>query len=435
MKKITILLAFILAAFNIAAQDENIVRYLQIEKGGDDYEILNIEEGSEYSIRTEADENNKLVVRVYDHNDQLLGEYPENSIIYPLYDEEAVLSPNTIIVTSKQNEDVLINLEDDMIVFKQTANTQSFEVGNILFGGPSFEAPYGYLRKLISKEVKNGQIIFETEQASLLDAFDEISIHRVFDYETLIDEETGELRFGLVGINGESLRAMYTIKEWSFAKKELIKDSSVELTFKGKIQLEFVFTAKKVFGVPYNVKEFKLVGHFSLDANLASNIQAKINIANKELGKVLAFEGARKQVNVLVYLVNTGNQAFLHALEEHWVFGKKNDAVVIIGTTSFPKVDWVSIMAWTDIEEFKVVLRNNLLALQEVSDPVVVANTISSQILLPPEKGGFLRKSMSDYEYLVSGISLPWWANILITLFLCFFSWGVSWVLVHNDWR
>ena len=290
MKKLQFILFLALAFFTINAQENQIVRYLQIEKGGDDYEVLNINEGVQYSIRTEADENNHIVVRVYDHHNQILGEYPENSIIYPLYDEEPVLGPNTVIIRSEQNEEELINLEDDLIVFKKTANSQKYEVGTVLFGGPSFEAPYGYLRKVISKEEKDGQIVLETEIASLLDAFDEISIHRVFDYETLMDEETSEVRFALVAINGVSTRAMYNVGEMSFsAKKEIIKDIlELNLTFKGKIQLEFVFVAKKtpILGIPYDVKEFKLVGHFGLDANLLSSIKAKITIADKELGKI-----------------------------------------------------------------------------------------------------------------------------------------------------
>ena len=289
MKRIIILLAFVLAAFNMAAQEENIVRYLQIEKGGDDYEILNIADSTEYSIRTETNDSNKLVVRVYNENDRLLGEYPENSIIYPLWDEEPVLGPNTIIIPSEQNEAQLINLEEDLIVFRQCDTTLSYQVGNILFGAPSFEAPDGYLRTLISKEVKDGQVIFETEFASLLDAFDELSIHRLFDYETLIDEETGETKFELVGVNGVRIpKAMYNVGELSFSISKDIMDSllSINFTFKGQVQLEFVFKAKKFLGVPYDVNEFKLVGHFSLDANLLPNISAKITLVDKKLGQV-----------------------------------------------------------------------------------------------------------------------------------------------------
>ena len=132
MKRGFILVAFILAAFNMAAQEGNIVRYLQIEKGGNDYEILNINDSTEYSIRTEANDSNKLVVRVYDQNNQLLGEYPENAIIYPLWDEEPVLGTNTIIIPSEQNEAQLINLEEDLIVFRECDTTLSFQVGNIL---------------------------------------------------------------------------------------------------------------------------------------------------------------------------------------------------------------------------------------------------------------------------------------------------------------
>jgi hypothetical protein len=153
------------------------------------------------------------------------------------------------------------------------------------------------------------------------------------------------------------------------------------------------------------------------------------------LDRALGTLGNEKQVNLLMYVVGTSNRAFLHALEEHWVFGKKNDVIVVIGAKTFPKIDWVDVMAWTDVEEFKIILRNRILELHDLSDSDKLVGTIVSQVSLSPEKGGFKRKPMAELEYLVSDISLPWWASVLVILFSGLLSWGTSWALINNEFR
>ena len=270
MRKILFFLLLIVYG-SLAAQENPNNRFLKIELSNDDYEILNLEDGIQYSIRTETDENNKFVIRVYNENNQQIAQYPGNAIIYPLFDEEAVLGPNTIIVAQETNDADLINLEDDLIVFRISDSTRNYKVGDILFGGISHESPYGYLRRLLTKEETDTSYIFQTEIAGLLESFDALSIHRLYDYETLVDEETGKTRFEQVGVNGIRTREMYNLGELFLSAEKQFLDSliTIEIGFKGTIQVEFVFKAKKFLGIPYGVDECKLVGHFGLDANMA----------------------------------------------------------------------------------------------------------------------------------------------------------------------
>ena len=341
MKKIIITLTFIIATFTIVAQINVPNRFLKIvtkeaqdEEDVDEYEIMNLIDGVQYAIRTETDENNKLVIRVYDENDQIVAEYPGTAIVYPLYDDVAVPNTNTILIYREQNEDELVNLEEDLIIFRLTSRSNSYEVGNILFGEQSFEAPFGYLRKLISKEVIDGKVIYETEQASLLDAFDTLSIHRVFDYETLLDEETGEVKFELTAINGISTRAMYTLGELSFSiKQELVKDLlSVEFGFKGRIQLEFVLTTKWVWSIwppPHPaIDEFKLIAHFGLDANLSLSASGKAD-GNFKLGEtplpatIIVILGIPVIfTNKIVYNLNVNTQIGMMKNFQEGIYGK-----------------------------------------------------------------------------------------------------------------
>ena len=78
-----------------------------------------------------------------------------------------------------------------------------------------------------------------------------------------------------------------------------------------------------------------------------------------------------------------------------------------MGTPSYPRIDWVQVLSWTDVELFKVQLRDELMDLKEVSRPAVMA-VLDKQI-----SGAFKRKSMKDFEYLKSEVQPPLWAVIM----------------------
>ena len=168
-----------------------------------------------------------------------------------------------------------------------------------------------------------------------------------------------------------------------------------------------------------------------LDAKVNAPLDWKTAV-DKELDVALTTLGAERQVNVLVYLANTSDQGFAYALEEAWVKGKKNDVIVVIGATKFPKADFVYIMAWTEIEEFNIELRNNILGLTDLSDPQKLVKTITDQIRQPATAGGFVRRPMANLEYLIAGIKLPMWCQILIILIGTGASWLTSTLLIAN---
>lgn len=151
------------------------------------------------------------------------------------------------------------------------------------------------------------------------------------------------------------------------------------------------------------------------------------------LDRALADLGQEKQVNILVYLAGTSDRKFLHALEESWKKGKKNDSIVIIGVKTFPQIDFVEIMAWTDIEEYKVKLKNQLEDLGTLNDPNVVVKIIVKQTGKPPAYGGFERTPMAKLKYLAADVDIAWWALLLIFLIYGASSWAVSWALEHNE--
>lgn len=153
------------------------------------------------------------------------------------------------------------------------------------------------------------------------------------------------------------------------------------------------------------------------------------------LDERLTYLGEQKQVNLLLYVVDTNDQSFFYALMQHWFYGKQNDVIVVIGASKFPQVDWVSILSWTDAEEFKILLRDQILKMKDITDPKKLASTIVKQVSLPAEKEGYVKKPLSDFNYLASDISLGVWMNIFVILWGTFLNFTAHWVAVNNSIR
>jgi len=159
------------------------------------------------------------------------------------------------------------------------------------------------------------------------------------------------------------------------------------------------------------------------------------NDVDKTLDLALTHLGQQKEVNILVYAVNTADEGFVHALEESWVKCKQNDVIVILGVPEFPKISFAYITAWTKIEEFRINLRNKIIDSGDLNDGVAFANIITQEISKSPEQGGFKRMPMSDLEYLIADIRLPWWCQFLIVLVGGGISWVTSTILINNQYR
>lgn len=189
---------------------------------------------------------------------------------------------------------------------------------------------------------------------------------------------------------------------------------------------------------PYPQVYYGSFGEIELDRVIDAGVQLpekwKVNV-DKTLDRTLTQLGSTKQVNVLVYAVKTADIGFAQALEEFWVKGKKNDVIVLVGVTEFPKIAFAHVIAWTKIEEFRINLRNKILETGDLSDGIAFANAITEEISKPPSQGGFERRPMADLEYLIADIRLPWWCQLLIVLIGGAASWGTSLILINNNNR
>ena len=127
---------------------------------------------------------------------------------------------------------------------------------------------------------------------------------------------------------------------------------------------------------------------------------------NLKLANSLRTLGPARQVNVLIVLVGV-DQSYYEALRAAWLGGKKNDLIVIIGAKSYPEMNWVSILSWSDSQLLKVRLRDDIMAMKSVDQDAII------KLIETNVSKDFIRKPMADFEYLKDGIDPPTWAIIL----------------------
>lgn len=137
---------------------------------------------------------------------------------------------------------------------------------------------------------------------------------------------------------------------------------------------------------------------------------------NHELSRINSDLGKPKQVNMIVVLVKNKPDDWYYALEETWIGGKKNDAVLVVSVDDQMKPQWASVMAWTSNELFKVKLRDDIM-----DEQVINRDTLMTALATNVSKY-YVRKPMKDFEYLSSSITpstTQWVVTLLIALFVC----------------
>lgn len=168
--------------------------------------------------------------------------------------------------------------------------------------------------------------------------------------------------------------------------------------------------------------------YFHVDRVLAAGVNVP-DLAqwNRELPLILRDLGPKKQANVVILFVNTADQNYVYALEKAWLGGKKNDIVLVVGTSQYPKIDWVHVMSWTKEELFKINLRESVKSLGTVDRDQVLKHVHDETL------SSFQRRHMKEFEYLKYSIEPPTWVTVLAALLAIGGSVGLSIYFKEND--
>ena len=108
-------------------------------------------------------------------------------------------------------------------------------------------------------------------------------------------------------------------------------------------------------------------------------------------------------------MITKKNLDFADYVEAKWDGLNKNDILLVVGVDSNNKVSWASVRSWTKSEDFKIALRDRVMAQKEL-DPQAIGAIIREEVL-----SKFVRQKMESYKYLEDEI-LPPMSMIVIWL-------------------
>lgn len=195
---------------------------------------------------------------------------------------------------------------------------------------------------------------------------------------------------------------------WSVLRKDAIEDSM----------------QKMVPNYPIGIRDYHYCDRF---VTVGVNVQDKAGW-NAKLQELNADLGKKKQVNIVIIVVSTNDPSYQFALEQAWIGGKKNDLIVLVGSSQYPTIDWVRIVSWSQSEDLKVEMRDSLqnLGNLELKDQFL-------EIVRQEVDSKFTRRPMAEFEYLMAAWEPS--GGVILFLFLLgiIISGGLTWFFYVQD--
>lgn len=168
---------------------------------------------------------------------------------------------------------------------------------------------------------------------------------------------------------------------------------------------------------PQNVYDYYRLNRLVLDGVAVPDPQAWIDRLSAINGQI----GHEKQAN-LILVLTTKPQDFYYALEQEWIGGKKNDAILVVGVDAELHPKWAQVMAWETNHMYEVRLQDDIM------DEGTLTLDGTMQAMLVNTTKYHERKPMHDYEYLKASIvptptqwALALFINLAVALGLLWF--------------
>ena len=137
--------------------------------------------------------------------------------------------------------------------------------------------------------------------------------------------------------------------------------------------------------------------------------------------------GHDKQVNIVVVVAKDLPMPFFHALQQAWIGGKKNDAILVVSVDGAGKPRWARVMCWAKKSIFNIELRDAVMALPTLDAGRTLA------LLEKYVRERYERRPMHDFEYLKSSVT-PTPFQMSLAMFIGLLVAGVLlWVFHRHD--
>lgn len=228
---------------------------------------------------------------------------------------------------------------------------------------------------------------------------------------------------GTISIDTEDSRGLIEPKRWTIVNvgDPYAKTSSYVNYVKGA--KDSLFNLEK-----YNKGQLNTVPEYPskifdlYKINRVVDIGANVNNLqeiNDGISNILRTLGSTKQVNIVMAITNKPRD-FAFVVRDKWLGGKKNDVMIIIGASNYPKIDWVEVFSWSKNQMVNIKLRDDITELGSMSSINVLMGVISDDV-----NNHFVRKTMKEFEYLDGQIqpsaTVIYWAlgiGVLLSLVL-----------------
>ncbi len=158
----------------------------------------------------------------------------------------------------------------------------------------------------------------------------------------------------------------------------------------------------------------------------AGELDAALAELNADLGPV-------KQVNVIVVVTASADPLYFDALARHWLGGKKNDVVLVLGAPRYPAIAWARVMAWNEArvaeDAFKDALASRIEGLGRFDGERVLA-ALRAEI-----SESYRRRPFGELEHLGARATPPGWAVAALYGAALLLSAGLQTYFWRNRWR
>lgn len=148
---------------------------------------------------------------------------------------------------------------------------------------------------------------------------------------------------------------------------------------------------------------------------------------NRMLTDELRSLGNQKQVNVVVVFVNTDDVEFGEYLRNEWKNGRKNDQVVVLGVTDYPKVSWGYSFGWSKNQKINSSIKYDINHINEVT-PATLTSLVVSNV-----KKNFTRRPMSEFKSYLWETPVQWWKLLIVIITQLVVNIGVAVYMIRND--
>ncbi len=138
--------------------------------------------------------------------------------------------------------------------------------------------------------------------------------------------------------------------------------------------------------------------------------------------------GPKKQVNVVLVFAKTDDTRYTLALKDKWVGGKKNDAVVVIGSLDGHKIAFADVVTWSPNSLYGITLKDDLTKIGTLDKRDDVVQAIRTET-----SGRFTRMHMKDYQYLVRSFQPSTTAIVILLILGLVLEIGLAYFFITND--